>query len=520
MRNCINIKANNISFKYLLEYTKSNGNVIIENNDSKPVEYYITSNDIKLFNYNINYYRDKNDWYNISHLSDQQITPNTEHIPKNISIVKLRLYIPTFAISIYIKKFKYALTLNTWINGKKIDLGTHIFSPSDALAIQDKCIKDGNNEYYEYVEFDIIDPFYLLYSSDWQPFRTNLCGEVQLTNDSNELVYNDSNEAVYTNDSIGVINASLFIIEEYQGNYILRKNITGGYTNFNISDDTDDYLSVDLKISQDQLGFDFNISMNTVYEGNLLEYLKETYYLTDIKDTDISFELVIKDKNSIIFDPKIITYFSIRKDINKDNKKCVHKLAWSEIGKDNLIKKFFDDWNTFTETYSFVGSVIVTKEQNEVISLVSNEIPITQEIFSIFTNGGSEKIIDINDMNINTFNVVNKIENNVTMVERPNESKSNIIQPVFFRVKDSEFLTLHPAVTENISINLDQYKSKVNKFTLKIGENYFNQIGANNYGILFKISANILPKVVSSGIYYILGDDNELITTGKYNCVV
>ena len=198
MRNCINIKANDISFKYLLEYSKSNGNVVIENNDNNPVKYYITSNDIKLFNYNINYYRDKNDWYNVSHLSDQQITSNTDDIPGNISIVKLRVYIPTFAISTYIKKFKYALTLNTWINGKKIDLGTHIFGPSDALAIQNKCIKDGNNEYYEYVELDIIDPFYLIYSDEWQAFRTKICGEVQ-----------------GTNDSIGVINASLFIIEEY-----------------------------------------------------------------------------------------------------------------------------------------------------------------------------------------------------------------------------------------------------------------------------------------------------------------
>ena len=259
--------------------------------------------------------------------------------------------------------------------------------------------------------------------------------------------------------------------------------------------------------------------MYTLSIINIIVAWKVCYNLRVKNNTDISFELVIKDKNSIIFDPKIITYFSSNNDIN--NRKCIHKLAWSEITANNLIKTFFNDWDDFTETYSFVGSVIVyDNEQNEVISLVSNEIPITQEIFSIFTNGGSEKIIDIIDMNINTFNVVNKIVNNITTVERPNESKSNIIQPVFFRVKDSEILTLHPAVTENISINLDQYKSKVNKFTLKIGENYFNQIGANNYGILFKISANILPKVVSTGIYYILGDDNELITTGKYNCVV
>ena len=122
-------------------------------------------------------------------------------------------------------------------------------------------------------------------------------------------------------------------------------------------------------------------------------------------------------------------------------------------------------------------------------------------------------------MEIKTYNVVNKIENKIVQIERPNESKANIIQPVFFRVSEAEMLTIHPMVTENVSINLDNYKSKVDKFTLQIGDCMFNQIGSNGYGILFKITANSLPSTIVNGTYYILDDNYELVTTGKYNCV-
>ena len=138
-----------------------------------------------------------------------------------------------------------------------------------------------------------------------------------------------------------------------------------------------------------------------------------------------------------------------------------------------------------TEKKDKNGNVVTRKETHydEIFSLVSNEIPITQEIFSTMVNGGMEKIIDVSDMEINTYNVVNKIENKIVQIERPNESKSNIMQPIFFRVKDTETLTLHPVVTENISINLDDYKTKVDKFTLLIEGCRFEQIGSNSYGI-------------------------------------
>ena len=190
---------------------------------------------------------------------------------------------------------------------------------------------------------------------------------------------------------------------------------------------------------------------------------------------------------------------------------------------------FFSSWDAFEEGWNLVASLVIVEkfinndgveEEYELFSIVSNEIPITQELFSKFVNGGSEKIIDIEkDMNIIQYSVVNKIENKIVQLERPNESKANILQPVFFRSKETEVLTIYPAVTENISINLDNYKSKVDTFILQIAGNNFNQIGANSYGIIFQIPANSIPTTASTGTYYILNENLELITLGKYTCV-
>jgi hypothetical protein len=94
------------------------------------------------------------------------------------------------------------------------------------------------------------------------------------------------------------------------------------------------------------------------------------------------------------------------------------------------------------------------------------------------------------------------------------------VQSVFYRIKDSEVLTLHPIVTETICINLDDYKSKVDKFILQINGCRFEPIGSNSYGVLFKIHSNSLPANTSAGTYYILNEELELVTTGKYNCVI
>ena len=99
--------------------------------------------------------------------------------------------------------------------------------------------------------------------------------------------------------------------------------------------------------------------------------------------------------------------------------------------------------------------------------------------------------------------------------EKINSSNNSIIMPVFFRVRDLGNLEVHNEVTENVSINLDTYKNKVKYFILRIGDYSSQEIGRNNTGVIFQI---IGPKIgnKSSGLYYILNENGEVVTTGNY----
>lgn len=521
MKNCVNIFANEQIFPYLVSYEKLEGT-----NDStnavlgKDVTYCVDEfNDtVRFIKDDINHYRYKNIWYRTDKL--QNVT-NT-YIPDIVKTSNIKVYIPTHQLTTYFKKVRYALTVNTWINGVKIDLGSFIFNPIDTIAVPGGAIKRGNNEYYEYIDFEIIDPFYVTYSDDFIQFRNNVCHEPLGINNTGSTLY-----------------VSLFVVDADTEGYTVKDGIIGGCTTFNISGNND-YLALSISNSLEPHGIKFDLTVNGEYTW-LLDYLYETYGIR-VAHSDIMYELVLKTNasqsqgnvNGIIIGPtqsytephncavgcryaptQVMSYDYIR-SISAPTPSEQLNGAIDRTG----IKNFFSSWDAFEEGWSFVGSMnVYDNEGVEILNLVSNELPVTQELFSTIVNGGAEKIIDIEDMQITTYNVVNKIENKIIKLERNGDSKDNIMQPVFFRAKDLEMLTLHPLVTETISINLDDYKSKVDKFVLLIGNCRFEQIGANKYGILFKIQANRLSNDIVSGTYYVLNENDELVSSGKYSCV-
>ena len=71
-------------------------------------------------------------------------------------------------------------------------------------------------------------------------------------------------------------------------------------------------------------------------------------------------------------------------------------------------------------------------------------------------------------------------------------------------------------MNENICINLDQYKHLVKSFILQIEGVKFIEIGRTKSGVVFKVIGNKLPKQIQTGQYYILNQDSDLVTSGKY----
>jgi hypothetical protein len=154
------------------------------------------------------------------------------------------------------------------------------------------------------------------------------------------------------------------------------------------------------------------------------------------------------------------------------------------------------------------------------IDVRGDSVPFTQEMCGYIIQSKTsiyniEKSI-IDNMIVNKPRILNKTIQKVVEMTAQTDSKSNIVQPVFYRTRELASIIIHPAVTENICINLDAYKSSVDRFYIKIEGTSYSEVGRTESGVIFKVQGSLLPGTVTSGTYYILNEDADLVTTGKY----
>ena len=145
--------------------------------------------------------------------------------------------------------------------------------------------------------------------------------------------------------------------------------------------------------------------------------------------------------------------------------------------------------------------------------------------FFIISDPNIPQSINLDEVDMNNYNInaVNKVEKKIIQLDRPDNNKGNLIKPVYFRARELNELVIHPNVTENISFNLDAYKSQVERFYLQIDGAVFPEFARVASGVIFRIVGADLPystneegNRISEGVLYLLNQDKELITTGKY----
>lgn len=483
------IKENANIYNYLLQY---NDSFLTESSSSCGYfQYPIKKNEVGLFlGHDVENIKIGDNWNKVN------FDKNIEFIPDTYYMNKIRLFFPLFSADVYNSGLKYGIVFSTFINGKKIILGSEIFDKSNALASPP--IYMNGNEYYEYLDFFILDPFHLIYDDDWKDFRTNVCGEKIF---DNQYQLNNTGSILYV---------SLHVIEYDQNlTYVNHLNYIGGQNSFNIIKNPDNLLNlsietnVDKKLSKtDQPSILCKINYNEVYT-NLAEYLLETY---QTKEYSIYYDLVIGNQDDL--------YINIKMDEPvKEESYCFSKSYI--LGE----SQNFQNMTGWKEGIFIICSANIIIG-DEVITLMSNKIPLTLDLLKFFVKGQNIDINSINldtiDMNIYKINAVNKTINNIVQISKQEDSKNKLIQPVFFRSIESGEIILHTQFTENICINLDNYKSKVNRFVLQIEGINFTEIGRTQYGILFKIIGKKLPHFKDTGTYYILDENSYAITNGKY----
>ena len=169
----VNIKDNNNrTFKYVVGYDPSDNSSEIDS-----IEYKINNNlgnsmkAVYVFDRNTRLVREGDYWV------DRQKTSNVKQFPTKIlyKTSKLYIYFPRFSVETYNNKdVKYALNINTWVNGRWIILGSYLISRLDALAMPVK--KLFGDEYVEYMVLDVIDLYDFIYGNGWKAFKEKVCG--------------------------------------------------------------------------------------------------------------------------------------------------------------------------------------------------------------------------------------------------------------------------------------------------------------------------------------------------------
>ena len=271
-----------------------------------------------------------------------------------------------------------------------------------------------------------------------------------------------------------------------------------------------DYTSVQAAHVHDRTPFAITVIFNKFgicIEGvrsELIELFKDNYAYSD-SEVEITAEVSVMDENDIYWRSDTPT-------------------KWDE--GDFLFK--LTEWpftinHQYKDDLRIVGIMhveITHKNGSKMhIDLRSNPFQITPEQFAqmlALVHGPNINITNLNDMHVNKPYIVNKSVYQVTEMTSQTDSKANIVQPVFFKSRDLANIIIHPEVTENICINLDAYKAKVTTFYIKIEGIVFPEIGRIEAGVIFKVQGNLLPGKTAGGTYYILDQDTNLVTTGKY----
>lgn len=472
----INIVNESNRFQYVVEYEK------INQFSTDPYceiggDIYLTPSPSKLI-------RKGNEWEEHMHLGGDHLL-NQEYKKSKINV-----FLPRFSVDTYSTGVYYTLDLSTWVSGKRIVLGSYVFNRLDTYASERVRIFYNEN-YYEKISFDIIDPYELIYSDSWRNFRETICGERY-------------NEDLTLNNTGAIIHCSIYPVEKIGDKYIKINGFEGGQNSINITDNDRDFLrlelntNIDKPLMDDEPSFICDLNFNDVYDKNLKEYFLETYN-TELKD--MKFELVIGSEDDI--------YAILQK--NSLSSRCIFTKK--------EIEDFFTNRIGWKEGIYVTSSVIISDGDEEIMYVLSNKIPLTETLIGYFIKDDLNiHHIDLTQLNMNNYNLTipNKIQKKVVQLTGYNNTKNNIIQPQFFRTSQLSNMVIHPEVTENICINLDQYKSLVDTFVIKVEGCSFPEIGRTSSGIMFKIKGGILPRKKTEGVYYVVDQNSTLITTGKY----
>jgi hypothetical protein len=230
----------------------------------------------------------------------------------------------------------------------------------------------------------------------------------------------------------------------------------------------------------------------------------------------------------------------LRSDINDDDRAdfnitdktpfdmCDNSEQWYDYDINIYRQSPFDGWNDFRNGMYAQCIYKVYSDGVPKMYIKSNRVYITQDEFRFIINNPETINLNDIDMNVENVKIINKIENNVIQIQRPDDYKNNLIKPVFYKVYTADtivikcdphsgtlkqYISIDPPA--NVSLNV------IKKFTLVVNGQKFNEIARQMNHVIFLINPGVKINVDAEGKplkntqYEVLKDNEEDCFEGK-----
>ena len=196
------------------------------------------------------------------------------------------------------------------------------------------------------------------------------------------------------------------------------------------------------------------------------------------------------------------------------------------------LSSIFDSWDNIPNVLTIRTMFIDKLLRN---TFISNIVYLSKEKLKYLINDETKhrtlSLVDMqadvnavknndDDMDLTKFNFIDKItcvvhkDEEYTTVGSTNSTPKIIYKPVFYRVTTLQNIKIKTGLNQNIGINLSDLMTKVETFKLVIEDTEYVESARNDIYVIFNINAGEIKK--ASGVYSILNQDDEFISTGTW----
>ena len=434
----------------------------------------------------------------------------------------IRVYFPGEQVSTYIPRATlYFINIYTYYNGNKVDLFSSVLDSYDNLACTP--IFNDSIRYQEYQDIRIPDP-------------NTLAQDLLL------IKHEDGSVEDLLEEMSDLINISIQpVIRDGESTLIARRNTQAGVSIIPFVGNTAIHLANRLNFETDSI--DTTITFNKSVASTLSSYIHKIYDREKMEDPThvnqatayLRYFLINRADERIYFDNSYLYEDHSRLRISLDEERF--SLTFEDFLKplkEKAEKESIELWQLWEEGLQIAVYLEIYDtrvDENEIpedeftlgreIRISSQSISLTEDVWKKFIEYGD--IEDINTAELKqqiedmkqSITVINTISKQTVQVNQ-NGGGTGVIKPVFFRAYPIQEIILHRDMKENIAINLDEYKNKVDMFYLKLCGNYFAEYARTYDGVIFAINSNVITS--NTGTYYICDKDKNFITSGKYKC--